>query len=77
MAELTDGGSRHVSRLIARPWREVYDYAADPRNLVHWAAGLATATVTPVDDETCDVRFSSAASTDEQIRVASRAPRQA
>lgn len=50
MAELTDGGSRHVSRLIARPWREVYDYAADPRNLVHWAAGLATATVTPVDD---------------------------
>ena len=49
-AESTDGGSRHVSRLIARPWREVYDYAADPRNLVHWAAGLATASVTPVGD---------------------------
>jgi hypothetical protein len=50
VAELTDGGTRHVSRVIARPWREVYDYAADPRNLVHWAAGLATATVTPVGD---------------------------
>ncbi len=48
--EATDGGTRHISRLIRRPWREVYDYAADPRNLVHWAAGLATATLTPVDD---------------------------
>jgi uncharacterized protein YndB with AHSA1/START domain len=46
----TDGGTRHVSRLIARPWREVYEYAADPRNLVHWASGLATATVTPTGD---------------------------
>jgi uncharacterized protein YndB with AHSA1/START domain len=46
----TDGGTRHVSRLIARPWREVYEYAADPRNLVHWASGLATASVTPVGD---------------------------
>ncbi|MCD2194536.1 SRPBCC family protein [Actinomycetospora endophytica] len=48
----TDAGTRHVSRLIARPWREVYEYAADPRNLVHWASGLATATVTPVGDGT-------------------------
>lgn len=49
-AEATDGGTRHVSRLVARPWREVYDYAADPRNLVHWAAGLATASLTPAGD---------------------------
>jgi hypothetical protein len=46
----TDAGTRHVSRVIARPWREVYEYAADPRNLVHWASGLATATVTPAGD---------------------------
>lgn len=46
----TDGGTRHVSRVINRPWREVYAYAADPRNLVAWASGLATATVTPLDD---------------------------
>jgi uncharacterized protein YndB with AHSA1/START domain len=46
----TDGGTRHVSRLIARPWREVYEYAAAPEHLVHWASGLATATVTPVGD---------------------------
>ena len=39
----TDGGTRHVSRLIARPRREVYEYAADPRNLVH----RATASVNP------------------------------
>jgi hypothetical protein len=46
----TDAGTRHVSRVVARPWREVYEYAADPRNLVHWASGLATATVTPAGD---------------------------
>ena len=46
----TDAGTRHVSRVVARPWREVYAYAADPANLVHWASGLATATVTPVGD---------------------------
>jgi hypothetical protein len=46
----TDAGTRHVSRVIARPWWEVYAYAADPANLVHWASGLATATVTPVGD---------------------------
>ena len=32
----------HVSTVIARPWREVYDYAADPANLPHWAAGLSS-----------------------------------
>jgi hypothetical protein len=46
----TDAGSRHVSRVIARPWREVYAYAADPRHLVAWASGLASASVTPLDD---------------------------
>jgi hypothetical protein len=46
----TDAGTRHVSRVIARPWPEVHAYAADPRNLVHWASGLATATVTPAAD---------------------------
>jgi hypothetical protein len=46
----TDAGTRHVSRVVARPWREVHEYAADPRNLVHWASGLATATVTPAGD---------------------------
>ena len=46
----TDAGTRHVSRVIARPWREVHEYAADPQHLVHWASGLATATVTPVGD---------------------------
>ncbi|MDT7742935.1 MAG: hypothetical protein QOE59_2013 [Actinomycetota bacterium] len=46
----TDAGSRHISRVITRPWREVYTYAADPRHLVAWASGLATASVTPLDD---------------------------
>jgi uncharacterized protein YndB with AHSA1/START domain len=46
----TDAGTRHVSRVIARPWPEVYAYASDPANLVHWASGLATATVTPAGD---------------------------
>src|SRR5699024_4734645 len=35
------GTSRHLDVVIERPWREVYDYAADPRNLPRWAAGLA------------------------------------
>jgi hypothetical protein len=46
----TDAGTRHVSRVIALPWREVYDYAADPRHLVAWASGLASASVTPAGD---------------------------
>lgn len=27
---------------IDRDWQEVYDYAADPANLTHWAAGLGS-----------------------------------
>ncbi|GAA2688751.1 SRPBCC family protein [Actinoplanes palleronii] len=32
--------SRHVTEHIDRPARVVYEYAADPANLAHWAAGL-------------------------------------
>ena len=37
--------TRHVSVSIRRPWREVYDFAAEPTNLPQWAAGLAHAEV--------------------------------
>ncbi|WP_433802101.1 SRPBCC family protein [Actinomycetospora sp. CA-084318] len=40
----------HVSTVVARPWREVYDYAADPAHLPAWAAGLASAALVPGDD---------------------------
>ena len=40
--------SRLVSTAIARPWTDVYAYAADPHHLVDWAAGLASARVEPV-----------------------------
>ena len=41
--------SRHVSVWIdARP-ADVYAYVVDPRNLPHWAAGLASGEVTLVD----------------------------
>ena len=33
--------SEHISIGIKRPLSEVYDFAADPRNLPRWAAGLA------------------------------------
>jgi len=33
--------SRHISIGIDRPASIVYDFAADPRNLPRWAAGLA------------------------------------
>jgi hypothetical protein len=33
--------SRHLTVSIDRPAGEVYDYAADPRHLPEWAAGLA------------------------------------
>ncbi|MGO2822600.1 MAG: SRPBCC family protein [Brachybacterium tyrofermentans] len=33
--------SRHLDVVIERPWRAVYEYASDPRNLPRWAAGLA------------------------------------
>jgi hypothetical protein len=34
--------SRHISEQIARPPDQVYDYAADPANLPHWAPGLGS-----------------------------------
>ena len=37
--------SVHVSTTIDRPAGEVYAYAADPRNLSNWAAGLANAPI--------------------------------
>ncbi|ATG52429.1 hypothetical protein CFK38_13550 [Brachybacterium vulturis] len=33
--------SRHLDIIIERPWRRVYEFASDPRNLPRWAAGLA------------------------------------
>jgi hypothetical protein len=36
---------RHISIFIARRPGDVYAYAADPRNLSHWAAGLARSDV--------------------------------
>lgn len=36
---------QHVSIYVDRPPGEVYDFAADPRNLPRWAAGLARAEV--------------------------------
>jgi hypothetical protein len=33
--------SLHLSQLIERPSGAVYDYAADPRRLPEWAAGLS------------------------------------
>jgi Polyketide cyclase / dehydrase and lipid transport len=41
--------STHLSVTIDRPWREVYDFAANPANLPQWAAGLAESTVEEVD----------------------------
>lgn len=35
---------------IRRPWREVYDFAADPTTLPQWAAGLAGAQVRRGED---------------------------
>ncbi|MBJ3783994.1 SRPBCC family protein [Devosia sediminis] len=32
--------SRTLSVTIARPWKEVYAFAADPANMAEWAAGL-------------------------------------
>ncbi len=36
--------SRHLSTFIDLPAADVYAYASDPANLVHWAAGLGRAT---------------------------------
>lgn len=40
----------HVSVVVARPWQQVYDYAVDPANLPHWAAGLASSALVPGED---------------------------
>jgi hypothetical protein len=37
--------ARHIAITISRPWREVYDFAANPDNLTRWASGLATSDV--------------------------------
>jgi hypothetical protein len=42
--------TRFVATTIRRDWREVYAYAADPRHLVAWAAGLAEAEVSQDPD---------------------------
>ena len=34
--------SQILSVTINRAWTEVYDFASDPRNLSHWAAGLGS-----------------------------------
>lgn len=43
--------SRHLSTVIERPTATVYGYAAEPANLAHWAAGLASTTVEQVDGQ--------------------------
>jgi len=43
--------SVHVSASIERPAAEVYAFIADPRNLSHWAAGLADHPVELVDGQ--------------------------
>jgi hypothetical protein len=42
--------STHLGVSINRPWREVYDFAAEPTNLPQWASGLAESTVERVED---------------------------
>jgi hypothetical protein len=42
--------TRFVATAIRRDWREVYAYAADPRHLVAWAAGLAETEVSEDPD---------------------------
>jgi uncharacterized protein YndB with AHSA1/START domain len=43
--------SRHISVHVTRPAGEVYTFAADPRNLPRWAAGLAGTTVEEIDGQ--------------------------
>ena len=49
---MTTFPSRTLSVTINRAWTEVYDYASDPANLTHWAAGLGTAFEHTGDDWT-------------------------
>lgn len=37
--------SRHVSTVVHRSASEVYEYAAEPDNIAHWAAGLTDAPI--------------------------------
>ena len=41
MSTTNSSDSRHLSVVVERPWKDVYAYAADPRHLPEWAAGLA------------------------------------
>lgn len=41
----------HISVYIARRPAEVYEFASDPRNLPHWAVGLAGSEVWRDGDE--------------------------
>lgn len=41
MSTTSSSDSRHLSVVVERPWKDVYAFAADPRNLPRWAAGLA------------------------------------
>ncbi|MCK5769320.1 SRPBCC family protein [Algiphilus sp.] len=43
--------TRHISVFIARPPEAVYAFAADPRNLPRWAAGLARSEVVRDGDD--------------------------
>ena len=43
--------ARHISVFIARPPEAVYAFAADPRNLPRWAAGLARSEVVRDGDD--------------------------
>lgn len=43
--------SRHISTVIPAPANEVYAFAAEPRNLPRWAAGLAQSAVQMRGDE--------------------------
>jgi hypothetical protein len=43
--------SRHISTHIERSAAATYDFAADPRNLPRWAAGLAGSTVEPAGEQ--------------------------
>lgn len=43
--------SKHLSIVIERPTSTVYEYVADPANLLQWAAGLASTTVEQVEGQ--------------------------
>lgn len=50
MSDVRPPDSRHISLLINRPAADVYRYAADPKNLPDWAAGLAVGQLTRQGD---------------------------